>query len=121
MSLSRMINNPYRGVLPRMVLCALIGLCLSALPQPGEPSSANSIGSNRNGALNSLTQQPDLLARRVAGLSSRLSLRQLPEIGGDFTRSLSMASGDFDQDGVRDLIVGHAGSGRFGLSLYRGN
>ena len=121
MSPSRMTKNLYRGVLPRMVLCALIGLCLSAFPQPGEPSSANSIGSNRNGALNSLTQQPDLLARRVAGLSSRLSLRQLPEIDGDFTRSLSMASGDFDQDGVRDLIVGHAGSGRFGVSLYRGN
>jgi uncharacterized repeat protein (TIGR01451 family) len=123
MSPSRMTNSFYRRILPRLALCAFIGLSLSALRQPGEPSSANSIGPNRNGTLNrvSLTQQPDLLARRVAGLSSRLLLRQLPVIDGDFSNSLSMASGDFDQDGVRDLIVGHAGSGHFGVTLYRGD
>jgi uncharacterized repeat protein (TIGR01451 family) len=34
---------------------------------------------------------------------------------------LSIASGDFDEDGVLDLIAGHAGQGSFALSVYRGN
>src|SRR6185295_18932335 len=102
----RMTKSSYRCILPIMAICGFVVI----LPQPGEPSSANSMG--RTGTLNQVpsAQQQDLLARRVAALSSRLSLRQLPEIDGDFTRSLSMASGDFNQDGIQDLIVGHAGA-----------
>ncbi|HYV04705.1 MAG TPA: hypothetical protein VFB82_08975, partial [Blastocatellia bacterium] len=113
----RMTKSSYRCILPIMAICGFVVI----LPQPGEPSSANSMG--RTGTLNQVpsAQQQDLLARRVAALSSRLSLRQLPEIDGDFTRSLSMASGDFNQDGIQDLIVGHAGADHFGVSFYRGD
>ncbi|MCS6803536.1 MAG: hypothetical protein NZ823_00125, partial [Blastocatellia bacterium] len=37
------------------------------------------------------------------------------------TQPLTMASGDFDEDGVMDLICGHADGGRGLITLYRGN
>jgi len=105
----------------RFVLCVgLIGICLAAFPQRNAQISANS-SLGGAGSRISAPLYGSALARRVSDLSSRVSLRQLPATDGEFSRSLSMASGDFDEDGVQDLIVGHAGGGSFELSLYPGD
>jgi uncharacterized repeat protein (TIGR01451 family) len=124
MSASQMTKSIYRRISPRSALCAgFMILCLAAFPHPNEPTSANSSGPDDPGSetRSASVQQNGSLERRVAGLSARFSLRQLPTTDGEFTSSLSMTSGDFDRDGVRDLVVGHAGSGHFAVSLYGGN
>lgn len=40
---------------------------------------------------------------------------------GDSARSLSLASGDFDEDGVPDLVSGYGGSSGGIITLHRGN
>jgi uncharacterized repeat protein (TIGR01451 family) len=125
MSPYRMTNRIGKRISPRLAFCAvLIGLGLVAFPQPKAQTStrssvpALSVSSTRNA---SRQQEAGSLARRVAGLSGRLSVTQLPSAEGEFTNSLSMVIGDLDSDGIQDLVVGHAGSGNFGVSLYRGN
>jgi hypothetical protein len=60
-------------------------------------------------------------ADRVANLSRLTSLSRLPAPNDNATASLSIVSGDFDEDGVPDLVVGFALSGSFALSFYQGN
>src|SRR5438477_6333744 len=124
MSASR-INNIFsaRFLSPRLVICVLLGaLCLLAFPRRSAQTSANSISSQRVAIGSELSSvQGNATASHVANVSQRTSISQLPEPDGSPGPSLSMASGDFDEDGVQDLIVGFAGSANFGLSLYRGN
>lgn len=119
------IDNIFSGrfLSPRLVLCVLLGaLCLLAFPRRSAQTSSNSISSQRVAIGAELSSgQGNSLAARVANLTQRTSISQLPEPDGSAGAPVSMASGDFDEDGVWDLIVGVAGSGNFGLSLYRGN
>ncbi|HSF24169.1 MAG TPA: VCBS repeat-containing protein, partial [Blastocatellia bacterium] len=124
MSPSRLTNSFCGRISPRVALCAVfIGLGLAAFPQPHAQTSTNSSGPRRTGSetQSDSALQDGSLAQRLGGYSGRVSFRQLPATDGEFTTSLSMTSGDFDRDGVRDLAIGHAGSGHFAVSLYRGN
>lgn len=105
---------------PRIALCVLLGaICLSAFPRRSAltfsspaASSENSKASRTHGAS---------AGERFANLSKRTSLKQLPEpneVGG---ASLSMVSGDFDEDGVPDLAAGFQRTAGAGLILYEGN
>ena len=117
MPLFRMTNSAYRRILPLLSICAFLVI----LPNHGDLSSANSKAHGPDGGPASLGQQMDLLAKRVAGIGSRVSLRQLPAAVGQLSASVSLASGDFDRDGILDLVIGHGGSGPFAVSLYQGN
>src|SRR5882724_12171362 len=107
----------------RLTLCVLLGaLCLLAFPRRNAQTSANSDRSRQVASGSQLpSPQGDSSAGRIASVSQRTSINQLPESGDNPGAPLSMASGDFDEDGVADLIVGFRGSGDFALSVYQGN
>ncbi|MEK6321650.1 MAG: HYR domain-containing protein [Acidobacteriota bacterium] len=100
-----------------------VALCLLAFPRRSAQTSASSIGSQ---GVASVAEVPsrrlgNSTAGRVADMSQRISIARLPEADGNPDASLSLASGDLDEDGVPDLIVGYAGPGGFSLGFYRGN
>src|SRR6266581_3542353 len=124
MSTSR-IDNIFsaRFLSPRLMVCVLLGaLCLLAFPRRSAQTSADSTGSQQAaGGGERSSQNGNSAAARVASMGRRGSITQLPVPGWNPGAPLSMASEDFDEDGVPDLIIGHAGPPHFSLSFYRGN
>ena len=124
MSASR-INTVFSGrfLSPRLVLCVLLGaLCLLAFPRRSAQTSAGFTGSQQvAGGGEGSSQNLNSAAARVASMGRRAAITQLPVPGWNPGAPLSMASEDFDGDGVPDLVIGHAGPPDFSLSLYRGN
>ncbi|MFY9569866.1 MAG: HYR domain-containing protein [Blastocatellia bacterium] len=112
-----------RFLLLRLMLCVLLAaLSLLAFPRRDAQTSANSISPHqiRSGDEVSSSQGTSI-AGRIANVTRRSSMSRLPEPGDSHAAPLSMVSGDFDENGVPDLIVGFRGSSSFELSLYRGN
>src|SRR5882724_9855720 len=123
MSASRINNISARFLSPRLVLCVLLGaLCLLAFPRRSAQTSAGFTGSQQvAGGGEGSSQNLNSAAARVASMGRRASITQLPVPGWNAGAPLSMASEDFDGDGVPDLVIGHAGPTDFSLSFYRGN
>ena len=108
-----------RALSPRSALCLLLGVfCFVAFPRLRAQTSSGWISSQQAAIT---AEQTNSASARVANLNKRASLTQLPEPGDTPRTSLSMASGDFDENGVPDLVVGSAGSDSFALNLYQGN
>ena len=61
-------------------------------------------------------QAPRVMAPRYTGKAAAVSA-----LNAGAGRPLALAAGDFDQDGVQDLVVGYATSGGGALAFYRGN
>src|SRR5882724_2617945 len=123
MSASRINNISARFLSPRLVLCVLLGaLCLLAFPRRSAQTSAGFTGSQQvAGGGEGSSQNLNSAAARVASMGRRAAITQLPIPGWNAGAPLSMASEDFDGDGVPDLVIGHAGPTDFSLSFYRGN
>ena len=106
---------------PRLVLCILLGaLCLLAFPRRSA-QTASTLTSSEQRAITGEASQANSTAAWIASLNNRTVLSQLSEPSDSPGAALSMASGDFDENGVPDVVVGLGGSGRFALSMYRGN
>lgn len=110
----------------RLMLCVLLGaLCLLAFPRRSAQTSSTSDRSHQVASGSQLpSPQGDSTAGRIANVSQRTSINQLPESAdnpGAPISPISMTSGDFDENGVADLIIGFRGSDNFALSLYKGN
>jgi uncharacterized repeat protein (TIGR01451 family) len=106
---------------PRLVLCVLLGaLCLLAFPR-GSAQTASTLTGSQQQAIIGERSQANSTAAWIASLNNRTVLSQLSEPNDSPGAALSMASGDFDENGVADVVVGLGGSGRFALSIYRGN
>jgi len=119
------INNMFSGrfLSPRLIVCVLLtALCLLTFPRRSAQTSAASPGSQQvAGGGEVSAQNGNSAAARVASMGRRASITQLSVPDWNPGTALSMASEDFDEDGVPDLVVGHAGPVEFSLSFYRGN
>jgi len=109
-----------RILLPRLAFCVLLAaLCLLTFPRKSAQTSSLSGSSQSAGDVSTLKR--DTTGERIANLSKRLELTRLPEPGDKANASLSMAAGDFDENGISDLVVGFASSDSYALTLYRGD
>jgi uncharacterized repeat protein (TIGR01451 family) len=106
---------------PRLALCVLLGaLCLLAFPRRSAQTASTPTGAQEP-TTGGEPSQANRTAAWIASLNNRTVLSQLSEPNDSPGAALSMASGDFDENGVADIVVGSGGSGRFALSMYRGN
>jgi hypothetical protein len=56
-----------------------------------------------------------------SNLQDGVELKSTYDRAADLRRPLSLAAGDFDEDGVQDLVTGYAGGGGGLVTLHRGN
>jgi hypothetical protein len=87
----------------------LLAACLASSAQRGARTSADVLFPGRSAAKASLSA-----AHAVAAQPTGASL-------GSDAEPLSLGSGDFDEDGVPDLISGYATSGEGRITIQRGN
>jgi uncharacterized repeat protein (TIGR01451 family) len=105
---------------PRLAFCILLAaLCLLTFPRKSAQTSSFSGSTQAGGGVSTLGRHTS--AERLANLSKRAELTRLPEPGGNASAALSMATGDFDGNGVPDLVVGFASPDSFGVTFYRGD
>src|SRR6476620_8821928 len=99
-AMSRFKNNKIfssRFLSVRLMICVLLGaLCLLAFPRRSAQTSSNSDRSQQAASGSQLLPQGNSTAGRIANVSQRTSINQLPESGDNSGAPLSMASGDFD-------------------------
>jgi len=121
MSTSRIDSSRYGGFKSRRpVVCVLlVALCL--LVFPSEPARTSGNTTDHSIAEGAYRSQGNDVSQRFGNLTQRIAITQLPETDGGAHDSVSMASGDFDEDGVLDLVVGSIGGPNPFLSVYRGN
>jgi uncharacterized repeat protein (TIGR01451 family) len=117
---NHIVSSAY--VKPRLMLCVLVvALCLLALPKRSAQTSANSFSAHRVASAPEASSPQLSTDGRIGNVSRVLVMTQLPEPHDATGASLSMARGDFDEDGVPDLVVGSGGARSFALSVYVGN
>jgi len=84
--------------------------------QPARLSARNTVpGAERGGPNIKLTDGRDLQTEYAGREDLRVALQQ------NLAEPLSLASADFDEDGIPDLIGGYSYNGRGIISLLRGN
>jgi uncharacterized repeat protein (TIGR01451 family) len=109
-----------RILFSRLAFCTLlVALCLLTFPRKSAQTSSLSGLTQSAGDVTTLKR--DIAGERIANLSKRLELTRLPEPNDTTTAALSMAAGDFDENGIPDLVVGFASSDSYGVTLYRGD
>lgn len=115
--------KPVRGGLRRLAILAAISLCVAVTPV-ARPAS---------GVVRSETRK-DLTSDSIRNQRKRLEVRECfvsnPKYKGDSSlvslaqtnaaEPVSISSGDFDEDGVPDLVVGYSATINF-FGLYRGD
>ncbi|HXZ29411.1 MAG TPA: hypothetical protein VEG08_15555, partial [Terriglobales bacterium] len=84
-----------------------------ASPAPAAPAA---VGQPAPGQFKVWLQAPRAMASRYSGKAAAVSA-----LSSGAGRPLALAAGDFDQDGVQDLVVGYATPSGGALAFYRGN
>jgi len=104
----------------RLAFCVLLAaVCLLTFPRKSAQTFSLSGSTQSVGDVTTLKR--DMTGERIANLSKRLELTRLPEPNDQATAALSMAAGDFDENGIPDLVVGFASSDSYELTLYSGD
>jgi uncharacterized repeat protein (TIGR01451 family) len=96
--------------------CGLLSLAMGIAAGSAEPSAAQAVASS--GPANGLqSNSAQLHLRSLQSVTTRYQGSELP----GSARPLAMAAGDFDEDGVPDLVSGYATSDGGAITIHRGN
>jgi uncharacterized repeat protein (TIGR01451 family) len=120
------------GALPIVCLLATVGIATSSLSRAAVvrlPVRPSGVGPTMQATVASIPDVPASAEARSLGLDDG---RAIPtrlggpealraELLGGSARPLSLASGDFDEDGTVDLAVGFATANAGAVVIYRGN
>ena len=100
------------------VLATLILILGLASAQAAQPAAAaqSAAASPANGQFKVWLQAPHSLASRYQGKAAATQA-----LNSGLGTPLALAAGDFNEDGVQDLVVGYATASGGALAIYRGN